>query len=578
MELKQLRHLKADGTLPEQQQQAAAEGIAAEGDSDSAARDTKARHSKHEQHQHAQARAQQQHQQIQQQVERNLGMQTREEDDVDLLQHLIEHGITQHGLLGGPYKRLILLGAFDPLKLVQRLGQQIPANDEKDSAAAAALLQQAAVLSLSKYAAVSKTFCDELLGPQTTTLHALISLLFAKEGRPELGAPREGAPRGGPPTPLEGPRTRLPKDVEPPGLKDAILVCFGDLTCRHPNALEPYNDYVFSLLREGAVSGQLTAVHVLTHLTMTGMIKPKGRLLVNMLLLQLQYPQQQDQPPRDRRVEEAARTFFFEVDRKDPLAVLTALPELLTALAIATAAPDSSSPPPQGAAAAAAAAGSSAHVAAAEGPVATGRRQDRERLLAFILEFTKGRRQSEALIDKICIRVSSLASAGSPSQGQPLSLEDGSSDSLDALFGTQGGGGALWPLGAPGPRAVTLQGASQEALSSCLFVYLGALSALVLGAPNITKALQRLCGCWHLLRTSVGASEAAATQLRDLCKKAAMKAANKNKAGTSATGKAAFSLPARWVKKSVSALKSVTEELLLKIAAARGYSDAEGVS
>ncbi|OEH79299.1 condensin related protein [Cyclospora cayetanensis] len=342
MELKQLRHLKADGTLPEQQQQAAAaEGIAAEGDSDSAARDTKARHSKHEQHQHAQARAQQQHQQIQQQVERNLGMQTREEDDVDLLQHLIEHGITQHGLLGGPYKRLILLGAFDPLKLVQRLGQQIPANDEKDSAAAAALLQQAAVLSLSKYAAVSKTFCDELLGPQTTTLHALISLLFAKEGRPELGAPR-----GGPPTPLEGPRTRLPKDVEPPGLKDAILV--------HPNALEPYNDYVFSLLREGAVSGQLTAVHVLTHLTMTGMIKPKGRLLVNMLLLQLQYPQQQDQPPRDWRVEEAARTFFFE------LAALLALPFSASAIA----------------------------------------------LRRFILEFTKGRRQSEALIDKICIRES----------------------------------------------------------------------------------------------------------------------------------------------------------------------------
>ena len=109
-----------------------------------------------------------------------------------------------------------------------------------------------------------------------------------------------------------------------------------------------------------------------------------------MLLLQLkhqrqqQQQQQQQQQHREWRVAEAAKTFFFEVDRKEPLAIINALPELLTALAVATAPPattssstsssssSSSSSEPEGALA----------TAGKGAPTVAALQQDRERLLA----------------------------------------------------------------------------------------------------------------------------------------------------------------------------------------------------
>ena len=227
LELKQLRHLQKD---PQQQQQQQQGGT---GDSDSAIAEQRQRQQQQQQQQ--QEEEQEQQQQQQQQVERNLGMQTREEEEIELMQHVIEHEVTQKGLLGGPYKRLILIAAFDPMQLIQRLqpkctdtpnggGGGAAASSPAATAAAARLLQQAAVLSLCKYATVSKAFCDEALGGRDATiLHALISLLFAKEGGGPPGAPaRLGGTSGG----------ILQQEGPPAGLKDAILVCFGDLTCR----------------------------------------------------------------------------------------------------------------------------------------------------------------------------------------------------------------------------------------------------------------------------------------------------------------------------------------------------------
>lgn len=155
-------------------------------------------------------------------------------------------------------------------------------------------------------------------------------------------------------------------------------------------------------------------------------------------------------------------------------------------------------------------------------------------IFSFILQFVKARRQSETSIDKICLRISALASAGAPggapqsdvSLQRPLCLEDASlnpaGDSICSQggpsVGTQGGG----PLG---------QGScsSPEALGACLSVYLEALSAIVLSCANTTKAFERLNGCWQLLRTAVGVSDAAAAHLRELCRRGALRVAGKTR-------------------------------------------------
>ncbi|KAL8273185.1 hypothetical protein Esti_002943 [Eimeria stiedai] len=492
-QLKQLRHLKEgtnEGPDPQQEQQ-------------------QQEQQQQQQQEQQQASTSARKKQQQQQVEENLGMQTREEEETELLQHAVEHGITQTGLLGGPYKRLLLLAAFKPMQLLQRMqlrctnGEGAASTEKQGSAAAATaaaaarLLQQAAVLSVAKYASISKAFCEEVLGGTTTILHALLSLLFTKADV-----------AGGPPQQPRG----AAQEEGPPGLKDAILVCFGDLTCRHPNALEPYNPWVISLLRESELCGQLTAVHILTHLTMTGMVKPRGKLLVNMLLLQLQQQQ------RDWRVAEAAKTFFFEVDRKDPIAMLSAMPELLNALAVATAAAPSSS---KYSPAAAAGGGDT-------GATAMALVQERQRLHAFLLQFVKGRRQSETLIDKICLRLSSLVSRAPPggppaTQGPLLSLEDGSGEAAEALMGASHGGGGFSAEGAGGSAQPGVVAAC------CIGVYLEALSSIIVSAPNMARALQRLSSCWYLLRSLVASSEAAAAGLTALCRRCEMKAAGRAK-------------------------------------------------
>ena len=160
--------------------------------------------------------------------------------------------------------------------------------------------------------------------------------------------------------------------------------------------------------------------------------------------------------------------------------------------------------------------------------------------LSFILQFTKGRRQSETLIDKICIRISSLAIAGAPSGGGhqrslqsgapgqgPLSLEEVPEASAESLFCTQRARSLT--QGAPHQGSMSLfNGApSETVIDACLFVYLEAIIAIILAAPNTTKAMQRLTNCWHLIRSAVGASRIAASQIAHLCRRGALKVAGR---------------------------------------------------
>ncbi|PFH33170.1 hypothetical protein BESB_083690 [Besnoitia besnoiti] len=648
-------------------------------------------------------------------VEGNMGMQTREEEEAELFTHILETQIVGAGLLGRPLKRLILVAALEPQRLLARrpssedrrrggapgdaqprsedalrganggvftplrkaqtpslhpfaatprLIAGAPRGDEEaahgagrqpegasssssfsafsalsplsslEDSPSLATLHAAAVIALCKFATISRTFCESRICKTTSVLHALISLLFSQATKtpnasavPSAAPPtakgpspagvfaqaalqtpfptkeKEPAPSGNETTqPLKAeyetqlipssvfeatplPGRRLEREEPeasqtrhtgeeathdkkervrlPSALRQTLLVCYADLTCRHPNVLEPYNDVVFNILVDGDARVRLAGVQVFTHLVMNGMVKPKGRLLV--LMLQLLRD-------RDARICAAAETFFYEVERKGGHAIVNSLPELLGALAGAGDDEDASAEDAD-------ASGDSAESAseapvqetdsdaseadeqereegeergsrqkARDSDVAEGdpgetakdketrgvagsaeakKRKEQERLVTFLLQFVKHHRHSEALIEKFCQRIAAL----------PIPKLALSEASLGRGSQSQARGSAAAPSPPLSPsRAGRGSRGDAERAASARRVYFQAISAVCLASPNLEKALRRLASSFPLLRFAVAAREEGGGEeiLKDLLRRVSIKISGRWGGGASA--------------------------------------------
>ncbi|KEP59902.1 UNVERIFIED_CONTAM: hypothetical protein HHA_255240 [Hammondia hammondi] len=599
-------------------------------------------------------------------VEGNMGMQTREEEEAELFTHIIENQIVGAGLLGRPLKRLILVAALEPQRLVRRRApSQGPSpQDEKapgrysmglDAHGSAAedgqenmhanaawtplkrdarlqasqpfpntpsllagagredethessqrdldalpsisalldtpglaTLHAAAVIALCKFATISRTFCESRICKTTSILHALISLLFSQpknkdsasvsfsslsgasapgkglspetpQGgccgeREQTPSIRNGQERSGTEAGSGGDKLRLEgserKRIEgrdkskesgrlPSALRQTLLVCYGDLTCRHPNVLELYNDVVFNILQDEDVLVRHAGVQVFTHLVMNGMVKPKGRLLV--LMLQLMRD-------RDARIRAAAEIFFCEVDRKGSHAIVNSLPELLGAIAggdkrLCGPKDDAGEEPreetgggeTQGAGGedgearakkkregradeetgedqfaeeATDAQQGRAKTADAHDAAEKRERKEQQRLVTFLLQFVKHHRHSEALIEKLCQRIAALPI--------PRHVIDSASPS------TRKRASASPPLS---PSAAS-SGEDSGPAAAARRVYFQAISAVCLSSPNLEKALRRLSSSFPLIRFAVATREEGGGDeiLRDLLRRVSIK-------------------------------------------------------
>ncbi|KFH02748.1 condensin complex subunit 1 [Toxoplasma gondii MAS] len=613
-------------------------------------------------------------------VEGNMGMQTREEEEAELFTHIIENQIVGAGLLGRPLKRLILVAALEPQRLVRRQApsqgpspqdEKAPGRypmglDARGSAAedgqenmhanaawtplkrdarlqasqpfpntlsllagagredethgssqrdldalssisalldtpGLATLHAAAVIALCKFATISRTFCESRICKTTSILHALISLLFSQPKNKDsasvsfsslsgASAPAKASstekPQGGErreffgdrPQTLSirngqecsckeadsgGDRLRLEgsgrKRIEgrdrskesgrlPSALRQTLLVCYGDLTCRHPNVLELYNDVVFNILQDEDVLVRHAGVQVFTHLVMNGMVKPKGRLLV--LMLQLMRD-------RDARIRAAAEIFFCEVDRKGSHAIVNSLPELLGAIAEgdkrAYGTEDDAGEEPREETGAGENTGEEngdgetqgadgedgearekkmregradeeteedqftdegtdtqkgrAKTADARGAAEKRERKEQQRLVTFLLQFVKQHRHSEALIEKLCQRIAALPI--------PRHVIDSASPSARKRAS------ASPPLS---PSTVS-SGEDNGPAAAARRVYFQAISAVCLSSPNLEKALRRLSSSFPLIRFAVATREEGGGDeiLRDLLRRVSIK-------------------------------------------------------
>jgi len=190
------------------------------------------------------------------------------------------------------------------------------------------MLRRVAALSLCKYMAVSKRFCDE-------HLQLLFSILFPRQGRTEgvLGGLAENdvdscLPKAG---------SSVIVVQEDLTLRQSLLVAVGDLLFRHPNTVEPWSDRLYAAL--GNVPGtvcdeapgrgqsaeelRLTALLVLTHLVLNDMIKPRAVMLVRALWLTSCHHE-----PTAR----IARLLFKELGKRTSNVIYNLLPQVIAGL------------------------------------------------------------------------------------------------------------------------------------------------------------------------------------------------------------------------------------------------------
>ncbi|CCF72524.1 condensin complex subunit 1 [Babesia microti strain RI] len=205
-----------------------------------------------------------------------MGTASKGECELDEIEKLIENGVTSTNLIGGNLKKLL----FAVIKC-QGLDET---------------LRSCAIVVLSKLAVISKSMCTECIGNKDVVSHLLDVLLDNKANTDN--------------------KTLIRK---------TLLVCYGDLLCRFPNLMEPFNRRVFFLLRDRNDVVRETATMVFTHLIMNDMIKPKGKLLEYMSFLTLD---------RTYSVSACAKMFFIEIHKKNPNVIYNIFPEMAAILAM----------------------------------------------------------------------------------------------------------------------------------------------------------------------------------------------------------------------------------------------------
>ncbi|CDR95060.1 hypothetical protein, conserved [Babesia bigemina] len=312
-----------------------------------------------------------------------MGVASSDEQERDLFEQLCDKSIVCENLLGGPVRSLIVACLRNPLHFVthgssgghhwSRGDLSEPSAVPQQALAAAqrevSILKTCAAIALCKMAAVSKRFCrslfqpDDASRPACSVLEVIISLLLNKRLAP-------GADSGA----LIGSLRNYYYLSEPVAseLRATLLISYGDLLCRHPNLLEPWNDEVWPILLDRDDRVRETAVLVFTHLVMNDMVKPRGKLVDAMMFLTLD---------THSKVSDCARTFFHEVDRKNANTIYNCFPEMVATLA------------------------------------RNRRRQSVKRnlkVLQMLLKFIRRDRQAESIVEKVCFRLQATAPSDRP--------------------------------------------------------------------------------------------------------------------------------------------------------------------
>lgn len=193
-------------------------------------------------------------------------------------------------------------------------------------------LQRVASLTLARFMAISSGFCQEHLALFLTILE------------------------------------RSPDAV----IRCNLVVAFADLLQSHARIIDANITFLFARLSDSDSAVRRNTLLVLTHLTLTGLVKVKGQIgdIARCLL------------DPDERIADLARAFFHELAGKDPAIIYNHLPDILSSLT----APTSSS---------------ATWIDEA----------DFQAIMRFVMQFIRKERQLESLVDKLCQRFRLCATA-----------------------------------------------------------------------------------------------------------------------------------------------------------------------
>jgi len=189
------------------------------------------------------------------------------------------------------------------------------------------VVRRVAAISLCKYMAVSKRFCQEHLQLLFSVLfpNKKTSLLAGNADEAENAA-RDSATQG------NGATSALMEDIT---LRQSLLIAVGDLLFRHPNVVEPWMDRLYNALgapptnvsedeKAKAIDLRLIAFLVLTHLVLNDMMKPRAVFLTRALWLTAS--------PHEGTAR-VARILFQELSKRSNAVIYNLMPQIIGELA-----------------------------------------------------------------------------------------------------------------------------------------------------------------------------------------------------------------------------------------------------
>lgn len=152
-------------------------------------------------------------------------------------------------------------------------------------------------------------------------------------------------------------------------IRSNMVVAFGDICHSFNRTIEAHITCLLSRLQDPDQLVRRNAMMVLTHLSLTGMIKVRGQMGEIAKCLE----------DKDGCIRDLAKMFFSELAGKDSTAIYNFLPDIITAL-FRDHSDDGS-------------------------PKSSSLSAEQERILKFLFEFVKKDRQLESLVEKLCFRL-----------------------------------------------------------------------------------------------------------------------------------------------------------------------------
>ena len=148
-----------------------------------------------------------------------------------------------------------------------------------------------------------------------------------------------------------------------PVVRSNLVISFGDLVQAHARIIDANIYFLFARLEDSDPGVRRNTLLVLTHLTLTGLIKVKGQIgeIAKCLL------------DEDDRIVSLTRLFFHELASKDPSIIYNHVPDILSTLT----APGTTKPMSE---------------------------EAFQYILKFVMEFIKKEKQMESLLEKLCQR------------------------------------------------------------------------------------------------------------------------------------------------------------------------------